>query len=556
MATRTERHRADPIKSGGVVYTPAALADFLAERALAAFSGTPSTVMDPAVGDGALLAAVAERIEGRPVRLVGLDVDPDAVQTAKSRLAAGGIPAEIRQGDFIESLVRQPELGQTLDATPIQADVVIANPPYVRTQTLGSAAAKSLGERFGLSGRVDLYVAFAAGMVESLAPGGVMALLCSNKFLTNTAGQSLRRILLEKTEVVEVWDLGDTKLFNAAVLPAIIIARKRHVGEQPALFKSVYEVRKPTGEAQQMGLFEALRQDPSPDVVCVDGGKTFQIKSGHLNPTIAPHEPWTVLDDEVIRFQGAIQRSDSVRISDLVKVRVGIKTTADPVFVRDDWDDLPEDIRPESSLLRPLLTQDVAAPWTAAPASKKILYTHRDADGRAVAIDLAEFPKAAAYLETHREQLEGRKYVREAGRNWFEIWVPQKPALWASPKVVFPDISDTPKFFVSTLDECVNGNCYWAACPDEDTALLIAAVGNSNIATRYYDLLCGNVLYSGRRRYMTQYVDTFPVPKPGTSAANAVIEVARAQREEPTAEGAAEIERILTKELGLEEVLG
>ena len=275
-----------------------------------------------------------------------------------------------------------------------------------------------------------------------------------------------------------------------------------------------------------------------------------------MNPAISPLEPWTVVDDEVIRLQGAIRKSGSVRVSDLVKVRVGIKTTADSVFIRDDWDELPEEVRPEESLLRPLLTQEVAAPWTARPANKRVLYTHRDEGGRAVAIDLEDFPKASAYLEAHREKLAGREYIRDSGRNWFEIWVPQRPALWAGPKVVFPDISDTPKFFVSTENECVNGNCYWAACPDEVVALLIAAVGNSKLATRYYDLLCGNVLYSGRRRYMTQYVDNFPVPTPGTDAADRIVELASEQRTEATPERDMEIERILSKALGLEEGIG
>jgi len=538
------------------VYTPSLLADFLSERALAAFAGVPESVLDPAVGDGALLVAIAERLQGQSVNLVGLDVDPTAVASAISRLGLAGISADIRQGDFIESLVRQPELGQTWDPAAEQLDMVIANPPYVRTQTLGRAAAKALGERFGLSGRVDLYVAFAAGMMESLRPGGVMALLCSNKFLTNSAGQSLRRILLEQMEVVEVWDLGDTKLFSAAVLPAIVIARKNRGISKPALFRSIYEQRNPTADAIEMDLFDALRSNPAPTAIHAGKGKTFQIKSGYLNPSISPLEPWTVVDDEVIRFQGAIRKSESVRISDLVKVRVGIKTTADSIFIRDDWEELPEELRPEESLLRPLLTQEVAAPWVARPANKRVLYTHRDAGGRALAIDLEEFPKASAYLETYREELAGRKYVREAGRKWFEIWVPQKPALWASPKVVFPDISDVPKFFVSTEDECVNGNCYWAACPDEEIALLIAAVGNSNLTTRYYDLLCGNVLYSGRRRYMTQYVDTFPVPKPGTDTATRIVELARQQSSEATLERAIEIEEILSKALGLKESIG
>lgn len=39
-------------------------------------------------------------------------------------------------------------------------DIVIANPPYVRTQILGSEQAQILAQKFQLKGRVDLYYPF------------------------------------------------------------------------------------------------------------------------------------------------------------------------------------------------------------------------------------------------------------------------------------------------------------------------------------------------------------------------------------------------------------
>ncbi|MCY4456377.1 MAG: hypothetical protein OXB90_00325, partial [Acidimicrobiaceae bacterium] len=57
--------------------------------------------------------------------------------------------------------------------------------------------------------------------------------------------------------------------------------------------------------------------------------------------------------------------------------------------------------------------------------------------------------------------LEGRAYVIEGGRNWFEIWVPQKPALWTQQKIVFPDIADAPRFAIDRSGSIVNGDCYW-----------------------------------------------------------------------------------------------
>ena len=71
-----------------------------------------------------------------------------------------------------------------------QFDAVIANPPYVRTQVLGAATAQELARRFRLTGRVDLYHAFAKAIANVLKPGGILGLLTSNRF----SDRQIRRI--------------------------------------------------------------------------------------------------------------------------------------------------------------------------------------------------------------------------------------------------------------------------------------------------------------------------------------------------------------------------
>ena len=47
-----------------------------------------------------------------------------------------------------------------------------------------------------------------------------------------------------------------------------------------------------------------------------------------------------------------------------------------------------------------------------------------------------------------------------------------------------------------------------------DLLWLALAVANSTFAETFYDLRFHNKLYSGRRRFMTQYVEKFPIPSP------------------------------------------
>ena len=103
----------------------------------------------------------------------------------------------------------------------------------------------------------------------------------------------------------------------------------------------------------------------------------------------------------------------------------------------------------------------------------------------------------------------------DAGRQWYEIWVPHNPADWKKPKIVFPDIAEEPRFFLDTTGAVVNGDCYWITLRDnvdEDWLYLILAVANSPFITRYYDVAFHNKLYAGRRRFQTQFVRDFPLP--------------------------------------------
>ena len=119
----------------------------------------------------------------------------------------------------------------------------------------------------------------------------------------------------------------------------------------------------------------------------------------------------------------------------------------------------------------------------------------------------------------------------EAGRNWYEIWVPQDPSQWERPKIVFRDIADEPSFWIDFSGSVVNGDCYWLTLAKGDDQLdllwLALAVGNSSFIEKYYDYRFNNKLYAGRRRYMTQYVQKFPLPDPATELSRQIVALTR-----------------------------
>lgn len=393
---------------------------------------------------------------------------------------------------------------------------------------MGSDRAQQLAATFGLEGRVDLYHAFLLGIAQALAPKGTAGIIVSNRFMTTKGGGALRAALRRHFNLCQVWDLGDTKLFNAAVLPAVIAARGKSTHRaEPTIFTSIYEV-KDIANVHAPDPIAALEHE---GIVEVEDGRRFVVRNGTLDNSGTDDEVWRISSPLGDRWLATVGRHTWRRFGNIGKIRVGVKTCADKVFIRHDWDSAFGTEKPE--LLRLLTTHHMSGRFRAVPSQKvhKILYPHEVVQGRRQAIPLRRFPKSRAYLESHRTVLESRTYVLDAGRYWYELWVPQDPQAWSLPKLVFRDISERPTFWIDLEGTIVNGDCYWMTtshADDIDLLWLAVAVANSTFAEAFYDHRFNNKLYAGRRRFITQYVEQFPLPNPTLPLSQDIIARAKA----------------------------
>jgi adenine-specific DNA-methyltransferase len=589
-------------KAHGAHFTPYQLACFVAKRIVNSLavdffhSKEMVRVLDPSCGDGELLLAFAEVMPPeylKKIIFLGVESDEQSLSVAKQRLKESLVERfELERADFLQlsqGKLAQPSVCENFLDSKILADpvdIIIANPPYVRTQILGAIKAQELARSFG---RIDLYQAFLVAMTCQLSPHGLMGVITSNRFLFTKGGAAIRELLASNYDMLELYDLGDTKLFEAAVLPAIFLGRKTAYplaffadaeGRQgrrdwacpcpPSLRTSACEIgiseRKLVSSPSQKtahvtplekfnrgggGKFVRVYEHASKEgtipcnsqecdsvysvlEVAKDGnykvsGRCLKVSTGVISLPASSLEPWSMVTHEEQAWLNQIHAQTKFRLYELVKVRVGIKTTADEVFIRKNWDDLAEEMRPEEDVLRSLVSQEDAERWVLKkePSQlRRILYTHKIENGRRVAINLNHYPRSAAYLESYRERLASRSYVLEAKRHWYEIWVPQNPSLWAQPKLILPDISPDPRFSYDDHGYLVDGNCYWMTLDekqDRNLLFLIAGVANSKLMTCYHDLVFHNKLYAGRRRYLTQYVAKYPLPDPESFYSQQII---------------------------------
>ena len=530
MATKEQ------IKNTGATFTPKELSVFLAERIASYAKATYQKVLDPACGEGQLLISMGDILSDAAIdfSLTGYDANKQYLSLAKERtLRVGTENTKLIHKDFLQVIDVSSSQNNPGRKSPVNNsfDIVIANPPYVRTQLLGTEQAQELARKFNLKGRVDLYYPFLIAMTESLKKGGILGVITSNRYLSTKAGESIRKFLSANYEILELIDLGDTKLFSAAVLPAIFIGRKKKIkSPSTAGFIKVYEA--PNGYKGDLipvdSVYEVLNNERPGYFIA--NGKRYKKSSGTLKYEIASGTCWEMLSDNESDWVSRIDMAAKNRVEDFFKVKVGIKSTADKVFISDKWEDL-NGTKPEDELLKDLISQENIEPWNATDNFKlKVLYPHISIDGEKQTIDIEKYPKAKKYFLQHEEKLRSRKYLIDAGRQWFELWVPHRPDQWKYPKLVFPDISLQPRFYFDRGGKIVNGNCYWiVATKEEDIEklLLIQGVANSKLMTKYHDLVFNNKLYSGRRRYFTQYVEKYPLPHFNSSKAKEIISIVK-----------------------------
>lgn len=529
-----DKNNEDMLKSEktlGEFYTPKLLAEFVAQQIVNHYithGNNDIQVLDPAVGDGELLIALRQELANngfKRVSLHGFDVSPEAVNSACAKLknSKNCTNVSILEQDFLKFI----ENDNLFDKKPINQkyDIIISNPPYVRTQILGSSRSREISKIFNLTGRVDLYHVFIEGIARSLKPGGIAGIIVSNRFMTTKSGAFIRERIFQEFEIIHVWDFGDTRLFKAAVLPCVMLLRKKDkevVTNTTAYFTSTYTTNKVVSSGNAKNVFEVIENN---GVYAIDG-QNYQITQGILHAN-TDDGTWRIKTNHSEDWLGIVKSNTWCTFGDIGKIRVGVKTTADKIFIRSDWNNSSK--KPE--LLSKLITHHQSRRFKALELNDiEILYPYESIEGKRVLMDIKKYPATEAYLLENEEKLKSRKYIIESSREWFEIWVPHNPTLWKKPKIVFRDISEKPTFWMDLDKSIINGDCYWMTCEknnQEDLLWLALATANSRFIEKFYDTKFNNKLYSGRRRFMTQYVEQFPIPNPNNSDAKIIVQLAK-----------------------------
>jgi len=245
------------------VFTPEAIGQFLAGEVLPEGTDCPSAqILDPACGAGHLVIPAAERwlalqeLDRETVvaalnsllaeKVIGLDIEQNLLQlcgfslyllahdTLAQFFSSADAAAESEIGSKIEVDLSMPQLfliegtggslqlgagsevGSMVDLTgvrratselPAKYAQIIMNPPYLSTRTMDSATALFLKKHFADCAG-DLYTAFIELAIRLLAPGGRLATIVQQSFLSIQRYLNFRLRLIEHCHIASCLTLG------------------------------------------------------------------------------------------------------------------------------------------------------------------------------------------------------------------------------------------------------------------------------------------------------------------------------------------------------------
>ncbi|MCX7424130.1 MAG: Eco57I restriction-modification methylase domain-containing protein [Planctomycetia bacterium] len=446
----------------GIHYTPAPIVDYLVNAILdRAFAGRSIDeikrlrLLDPSCGCGAFLIAVLryvlrwlddhagnaddsvdswfqERFDVLSEMLFGIDIDERAVTwTIRLLLLAVWEASVVDLQDGRQCAVAPPDLRANIicrsfldveDNLPHGCvDAIVGGPPFVRLRELYRSQREQIAAyrrqfQSARRGQFDLYMLFIEKALDVLADGGYLGFSLSNSFIRTLGGNRMRRIIAQRSRIIEIVEFEDKEVYPEAVTQIALLSlakkadlyRSRHV-----LVKSVGDIRAKLGRLSHADVGSA------PDLVMHDmPSHAFDWPDWHL----LPHEDtaWLAhirfVGRPLEQFLGGIGQGLNTGADDVFLMWEVGRTFKQVVFGRSRVDG--KTYRLEGNVTRTIIRGRHIRGYRA-PDSRDLCIFPYDSDGRVLSEDnlRADFPHAYQYLMQCRLRLAERP--AKDGLRWY-----------------------------------------------------------------------------------------------------------------------------------------
>lgn len=424
-------------KSRGAVPTRQEVVDFMLDL-IGYTTDKPlhkERLLEPSFGDGRFLTSAIERViiawRGRggtdyrellpAIRAVELD-------EATFKGFRTNLEEQLVGHGFERSEAHELSDTWIFQADFLQADFstrfnyVIGNPPYVRQELLDPSALSLYRQMYRtMIGRADLYVPFIERSLNLLAPNGAFSFICSDAWTRNDYGRALRSMVDADFHLKYYVDMYGVDAFDI------------NVGAYTSITVIERAKRSPTVVAKAA---EASR-DYLMDLEASLSDKKLQLENAAvrvIDRATRGESPWLLGIGDELKVLHHMEKHFKTIQEVGCRIGIGVATGADKAYIVDH---ATTDVEP--GRLLPLATNKDLNHGDLNWTGKGILNPWADTVQPKL-VDLAEYPKLAALLEAHREQL-SKRYITKANRSkWYKTIDRITPSLTWEPKLLIPDI--------------------------------------------------------------------------------------------------------------------
>jgi hypothetical protein len=316
-------------------------------------------------------------------------------------------------------------------------DVIIGNPPYVRSQSLGATQREYYGTKYATAtATYDIFVLFVEQATYLINSKGKIGLILPNKFFTTDYGEGVRKLLAEGHLIEKLVDFEDAQVFAKAgtYTTLLFLSHTRHQQPEYARLGHVFRDEGSAGLARVLASSEIVFDR----LVLTEDGSRWTMaagKSGDLLIRLQENYP-TFRDLNPHVFQGLKTSADKIYMMRVDKIKGNLCQATNG---------LGQSVVLEYLALKPVVKgEDVQRYSIDAGNGLHILYPYKaDPDGRSKIITRSEiiekWPKAWAYLSDNKKTLGARDGgIWNERADWYAYARAQNIGTFLSPKFLIP----------------------------------------------------------------------------------------------------------------------
>ncbi|MGC4098965.1 MAG: Eco57I restriction-modification methylase domain-containing protein [Nitrospira sp.] len=298
---------------------------------------------------------------------------------------------------------------------PPHFDIVVSNPPYVKTEEMKGKIPNELEyykEKYNTPYKqFDKYFVFIERAISKMGVDAWIGMVVPNKWITIEAGRNLRELLASHGLVAEIVDFGNELLFEGKSTYVCLLV--------------LSNTERPSFQYRHVNNYQNWLTSPSERRVLLP---STMLQNFGANPWVLPANE---LEAEVLLKL----YTNSIRLGDIATVINGIQTSAEDIFSIENWieengvlhfDRGGQSWQVEKVITKPYLMDSTSRVWSYLPIvpDARVIFPYEyGSTGKAVLIPpdrfSVEYPLAWKYLNSFHQRLNERDVSPPSGPGEF-----------------------------------------------------------------------------------------------------------------------------------------